>query len=110
MGYQEIIRQVFEDIRDVVGAALLHKNGFVVTYIGLEKETWVYLTDVLKNVLKVAEFLESDLYGVDVMLEKYKVAIRKRENLVAIVVTTPDIDSHISDYAAFRLLEEALKL
>lgn len=110
MGYQDLIKQIIEDFIEVQGAALLHRNGFVVAYFGLDKEIWIHLTDVLKNVTKVAELLKSDIHGVDIVFEKYRVVIRRRENLIAIVITTIDIDSNISDYIAFKLIEEAMAL
>ncbi len=110
MGYQDLVTQIIKDFTDVQGVALLHKNGFVIAYFGLDKEIWIHLADVLKNVTKVSELLNSDIHGIDVVFERNRVVIRRKENLVAIVITTIDIDSNISDYIAFKLIEEATAL
>ncbi|MEM1663577.1 MAG: hypothetical protein QXK71_07080 [Pyrobaculum sp.] len=108
MEYKTVVKEVVSDIQGVEAAALIHKTGFLIASSGLDDQFWLTVVEVFKHLQKVSQRLETELHGVDIVLERYRVAARRRENIIAVVVSTLDTPPEAVDYAAYRLLEEAI--
>ncbi|ACB39063.1 hypothetical protein [Pyrobaculum neutrophilum] len=98
-------------IEDVVGeeilaAAVLHKSGFVVKYVGLDREVWTRLSAVLNKARELASALQGDLLGIDLVMDRYRAAVRAGGSVVAAVLAKAEVDPQYLDYVAFRIVEE----
>lgn len=107
MAYRDLIQEVLSDIDGIHAAALIHKTGLLVAAHGMDGEFWLNVVETFKNISKIGAALGGELHGVDVVMDKYRVAARKKENLIAVVVSTADTPTEVVDYVVYRLLEEA---